>query len=299
MAESIFEEYLSYIHRKKRLKKILPSLIILGVYAIAYAVMIIGLLNKNAVVAFVCSCAILVCSILLIAKPLTTNEKMGVLGWLEAIAYFTVSIVLISAFIFSAVPDDNKNVAITILSTCIGGFITLYSVGITIKYSRIDKREDELKKIRPNIVPISNNSWVNLSSDKKYHFVVAVDEIDTELKKANQKSKKIEFQPIRIANIGDSMATIFGVIVNDKFIKFDYESVLLKDSFNELVIDYKFGFADSVDEIIMVFEDIQKNVYFAKMRYDVVTRKNSLLSKIEITSVLEMRMVDENFNYLK
>lgn len=297
MDKSYFKYYISYFNRKRRFKKMLPSLIILVVYAAAYAVMVVSLLIKNAPVAFVCTVVILICSILLIAKPLTTNEKMGVLGWLESIMYFTVSIILVSVYIFTIVPDDNKATAITILSTCIGGLMTLYGVGVTIKYSRIDKRNDELKRIRPNIVFISPNSWNNLPSDKKMSFIVDVNEEQSDLKTANKASKKSMFFPIRMANLGETMVTVFGVLINDSIIKFDYESVLIKNSFNEFIINYKFEPPQHIDEIIMVVEDIQRNIYFAKMRFNIEEKKINKTTKIDVTSVTEMRLVDESRDF--
>jgi len=297
MAKGIFEDYISYVNRRKRTRKMLPSLIILGVFAIAYTAMIIALVYKNAVFAFVCSFIILICSILLIAKPLTTNEKMGILSWLETIAYFVVSVVLISIYVFSIAPENDKTTALTILSSCIGGLLTLYGVGVTIKYARIDKRIDELKRIRPNVIPISSKSWEKLSPDKKISFVVDINEESCDLKIAARNSKQLAFNPIRIANLGDSMVTIFGLYVNGCLIKFDYESVLIKNSFNEIVLDVKFELNEPIEEVIVVFEDIQRNVYFAKMRFDIETSKKSLLTKIDITSILDMRMIEENFDY--
>ena len=299
MRKSIYEEWISFFNRKRRVKKLLPSLIILCAYAIAYLVMIIALANKNAVMAFMSSLVILICSILLIAKPLTTNEKMGAWGWIEAIVYFTISIILISVYIFSIVPEESKTTAITILSTFIGGLIALYGTGITIKYSRIDKREDELKRIRPNVIPISDNSWQRISSDRKFSFATDINEELSTLKKAEKKTSSIEFEPIRLANLGETIVTVYGVIVNGELIKFDYEAVLIKDSFNELLIRYCFDYSEEIDEIILIIEDVQRNSYFAKMRYTIGKRKNSLKTKIEITSILDLKMIDENIDYLK
>lgn len=295
--KNYFEYYVSYFNRKRRFKKALPSLIILAVYATAYTAMVLSLLTKNASVAFISSFAILICSILLIAKPLTTNEKMGVLGWLESIMYFTVSIILVSVYIFTIVPSDYKATAITIFSTCIGGVMTLYGVGVTIKYSRIDKHNDELKRIRPNIVFISPNSWNNLPSDKKMSFLVEVNEEQSDLKAADKTSRKSMFFPIRIANLGETMVTVYGIMINDATIKFDYESVLMRNSFNELIINYKFESLQHIDEIIMLFEDIQRNIYFAKMRFNVEEKKINKTTKIDVTSVTEMKLIDESRDF--
>ncbi len=175
--------------------------------------------------------------------------------------------------------------------------MTLYGVGITIKYSKIDKRNGELKRIRPNIVSISPNSWNNLPSDKKMSFVVDVNEEQSDLKAADKVSRKSMFFPIRIANLGETMVTVYGIMINDATIKFDYESVLMRNSFNELIINYKFESIQHIDEIIMLFEDIQRNIYFAKMRFNVEEKKINKTTKIDVTSVIEMRLIDESRDF--
>ena len=112
--------------------------------------------------------AILLFSILVVLiHPLLTDDKIDSLEM--AFVVFCSFLLIATAITYASTPsiEYDKGGVIQIISAVIGGLIALYGVGITIKYNRLSKRNDEIKAAKPNIFPISEQTWHQLCDNSK------------------------------------------------------------------------------------------------------------------------------------
>lgn len=280
---------------KKKLnkKEIIISVVSLSVFAALYILFVVALFNKLETLLYIVGLLLISVLIWNMIRPLTKKGMLIILDWIEMALSFVPFIILLSIYIASLPDDSFKTVATAISASSIGGLLTLLGVAVTIKYTQASKEEDEIKKIKPCIFPISVETWSTIAKENKSTATLRINEETTELEKGTENDEAIRFEYLFIANADISMCTFFGILVNDHLIKFDYERVILKNSNIAFIIDYYFKFKEPVESVYLILEDMLHNPYIAETNF-VVTENgaNKNIKKILIKSVFSIELAD-------
>ena len=277
----------------KKIKENLFETITLGVYAVCYFLFIVFLLMTKVVGLYICGLLMLLLLPLMIIQPLVSSRRIAPFEWATIIVSF-VSFIVIASIYISTIPDNNlRTTILTLTASSLSGFLTLFGVGLTVKHARLDKKDDELKSLKPNIFPIAETTWNGLEKEKRNLIPFDVSEEHSELKRAKKSKGSYYLKYLLIANSDVSLSVLYGILINGKIIKSRYESVLLKNSFYCFVIDYKFVLKEKLNDISLILEDMLHNTYVAKMNYETDSKSTDGSTEIMIKSVLDITPYNE------
>lgn len=222
-----------------------------------------------------------------IVKSLVKKEPNQWLDWLETGLSIIMTIIIIVAFA-SISPLEIKDAVVQISSAVIGGSLTLYGVGITIKYSRIEKEKEEIKKSRPVVFPISDVTWGSIPKEKRNDIYIEINKNSSELKPSNSENAYSLFN-LFIANSDASLCGLFGMLINGKIIKFEYEQIMAKNSNNQIIFEstdgYKFSVKSKINNVSLLLLDMLGNIYECVSRFEIDKYKI-----IKINAFLETKL---------
>ena len=238
-------------------------------------------------------------SFAVLIRPLLTKDKIDII---ETAFIIICSFLLIAAIVTYAYNppkegEPDKSGVIQIIAAVVGGLITLYGVGLTIKFNRIAKEEDEVNKAKPNVFPIGEQTWIQLDEKSKIQRDLFVRKDLSNFEEAKKTDKGYFFAPLLLANSDLSMCTLKGIGINDgKFVVLHYDNILLKGSNCCFFIDYKFKTDEIINSVQLVFGDMLGNTYSCYVSFYVDEKKNRKKNPIYITSVLKTVLMDTS-NY--
>lgn len=230
----------------------------------------------------------LILMIFSIVKSLIKKERNNWLDWIEVSLSIALAICIVIAFA-SASPLEIKDAVIQISSAVIGGSLTLYGVGLTIKYARIEKEEDEIKKAKPVVFPISDVTWNSTPKDKRNDIFVEINKDSSEIKPSNSKNSYSLFT-LLIANSDASLCGLYGVAINKKIIRFEYEQILSKNSSNQILFEssskgYQFNIKEKINSVSLLLVDMLGNIYECVSRFEINNYR-----EIKINAFLEIKL---------
>ena len=225
----------------------------------------------------------------LIKREKSTKSELVIVG-------ICVLLILISAIVFGAYSTGiYREPFIQISAAFVGGAITLYGVGLTIKYNRLAKEQDDIEKAKPNIFPIDPQTWKSLEGIAKLERDIEPQLELSSLKKTNNNTNAYSFAPIYLANSDLSMCTLKGIVINDKdYIVFKYDVVLLKGSTNCFKLDYCFELKEDINSIQLVVGDMLGNTYACLVSFEYGSDKRKKFKQIHIMGTLETKPLDKN-----
>ena len=280
----------------KKIRGNLFEIITLTVYAVCYFLFIIFLLTVKVVGLYICGLLMLFCLPLLIVQPLVSDKKIRLFEWISVSICF-VSFIVIASIYIASIPEENFRVALlTLTSSSIGGLLTLFGVGLTVKYARLERKEEELKRLKPNVFPISETTWAGLQQDKKTKVLFEINEEWSEPKKTKSSDKSSYYlESMLIGNSDISLSVLCGILINGKLIKSKYDTVLLKNSFYLFIIDYRFQLPEEIKTVSLILEDMLHNLYEASMNFEVSPekKKGSKSMELSIKSVFDISIVED------
>lgn len=222
-----------------------------------------------------------------IVKSLVKKEPNQWFDWLETGSSIIMTIIIIVVFA-SISPLEIKDAVVQISSAVIGGSLTLYGVGITIKYSRIEKEKEEIKKARPVVFPISEVTWGSIPKEKRNDIYIEINKNSSELKPSNSENAYSLFY-LLIANSDASLCGLFGMLINGKIIKFEYEQIMAKNSNNQIIFEstggYKFSIKSKINNVSLLLLDMLGNIYECVSRFEIDKYK-----VIKINAFLETKL---------
>lgn len=246
--------------------------------------------------AIICIGAILlILSFAVLIRPLLTKEKIDIV---EAVFIIIDSFILIAAVVTYAYnpPKENepdKSGVVQILAAVIGGLITLYGVGLTIKFNRVAKEEDEINKAKPNVFPVSDEVWEQLPEAIKIERNVMIHSSLTNLEKAKRTDVRYSIAPVYLENSDLSMCTFKGIGINDNsFIVFNFDNVVLKGSANCFCINYQFKFDKEIESVQLVLSDMYNNIYSCYVSFMIDDSKKRKNKTIYVYGVLKTELMN-------
>lgn len=272
---------------KQKTRKHIGDIISVGLFFISYVLFIIALFLQNETMIGISSALIFLSLLVAIIKILTKKTKFNILEIIELLIDFISTIAFVIVFIYSVTDDGLKDVVIPIASSVIGGLLTLSGVALTIKYGRIEKEEEEIKKAKPIVFPISVVTWKSIDETRRTKVFVEVDEENSYFKAAKKSKKTYLIDYFLLANSDASMCSLYGININDKIIKFKYEQILSKDSNNCIFLGsdgFEFTFNKKIDKVSLLICDMLDNVYEAVIRFEISDKR------IQFNSCLETKI---------
>ncbi len=230
----------------------------------------------------------LICLLFNIIKSLIKKEPNSWFDWVETGLSIILTIIIVVVFA-AAFPLEIKDAIVQITAAVIGGSLTLYGVGITIKYSRIEKEKEEIKKARPVVFPISEVTWGSIPKEKRNDIYIEINKNSSELKPSNSENAYSLFN-LFIANSDASLCGLFGMLINGKIIKLEYEQIMAKNSNNQIIFEsttggYKFYVKSKINEVSLLLLDMLGNIYECVSRFEIDKYKN-----IKINAFLETKL---------
>ena len=238
--------------------------------------------------------SLLICSSIAVAYPLFKKAKITIPELI--IVGHCVLLLLISVIIFTSVfTGIYRDPIIQISASFTGGLMTLYGVGLTVKYSRLAKEQEDIKKAKPNIFPIGQQTWKSLIGIMKLERDIELQIDLSNLKIVNKGTNLYSFAPIHLANSDLSMCTFKGIIINEKnYLVFMYDVVLLKGSANCFKLDCYFEYKETIESIQLVLGDMLGNNYSCFVSFDASIKKNNKTTQIHINGVFEIMPADKH-----
>ena len=226
-----------------------------------------------------------------VAWSLIKKDKLRVTDWVGiGISFFGTVLALI--YLIILIEDDSqRNVVTAISASALGGLLTLSGVALTIKYNRVFREEDEIKKAKPYVFPISDLTWNSISKEKRNDVDVQINKTYSQIKEAAEGEKCYFFSTIKLANSDLSMCSIYGILVNNKLIQFEHENILLKSSNNQIILNYRFKLKEKIKEIDLILNDMLRNTYAASVRFEIKPRQGTQVQDIHIISVLDTYII--------
>lgn len=233
------------------------------------------------------------CFILAMINPLLAKFKTGLFEIITAVWSSVVFVLIAVAYIYYIPNEKLSEIILTLVSSTLGGFLTLLGVGLTIKHSRMVKKEDEIKALKPSVFIIDDSTWKTIPKDKKISTKIGINDDFTDFKRADKTKMRYELAPLLITNSDVSICDVYGLMVNEQLIKFEFERVLPKNTLNKLTIDYQFETAENIESVDIVLEDALHNVYLGCTNFEIEQKRNSNVKRIKIKSILDITIVDE------
>lgn len=230
-------------------------------FIIASAAFVVFLIFQIDLGIYFSGVAILASLIATFVRPLLIKRKMGIVEIIDVVLSGIVFIILLIVYI-STLPEPFLNVVTAVASTLMGGYFTLFGVGLTIKYSRIDKKEDEIKRAEPHIFPISKGTLISLinSSDIDYRYVF-IKKWKTDLIKAKKDEPAYFINELYLSNSDLSMCVYHGLIINDHLMYFDNGQVIQKNSNVAIRHNIRFLIDEEIESVSLIFTDMLDNEY--------------------------------------
>ena len=229
----------------------------------------------------------LICLLFNIIKSLIKKEPNSWFDWVETGLSIILTIIIVIAFA-AASPLEIKDAVVQVTAAVIGGSLTLYGVGISIKYARIEKEKDEIKKAKPVVFPISDVTWGSIPKEKRNNIYIEINKNSSELKPSNSENAYSLFN-LFIANSDASLCGLFGMLINGKIIKFEYEQIMAKNSNNQIIFGstgcYKFSVKSKISDVSLLLLDMLGNIYECVSRFEIDKYKI-----IKINAFLETKL---------
>ena len=258
----------------------------------SFIVFIIALGTGNILMLGVSLLLIFLSLVILIFNTLFKRTRYTTFELIELFCNFIITIVFVIAFLSSIQNDDIKSVAVPISSSVIGGLLTLTGVGLTIKYARIEKEEDEIKKAKPIIFPISDDAWNNLDNEKRTEIIADIDKEESDIKEDLKSSEAYIIRYITLANSDSSLCSLSGIEINNKKIFFKYGQMLAKNSNNIIFLDsgegFRFVCKDKIENVNLLVSDILDNVYRARINFEIDNYN------IRFNSIYDIKLVEKS-----
>lgn len=235
---------------------------------------------------YVSAFSILALSIIGAIYPLLKKDRITLSE--KLIVCFCFVFLLAEIIVFASLSTGQlREPIIQISAALLGGGLTLYGVGITIKSNRLDREQYEIEKAKPNVFPISEKTWKQLNKDRKIEYDVVVREDLSSLKEPNQKEESYSFAPLCLANSDLSMCTLKGIVINQLgCIVFQFDNVIQKGSNSRFKIDYSFACTDKIESIKLILGDMYGNTYYRDFSFE-IENKSPKKKTIVITGALD------------
>lgn len=197
--------------------------------------------------------------------------------------------VALTIYLIYIIPNESlQQVVIPIVSAVYGGLLTLVGVAWTIKKSDKDRKEEEIKKVKP-VVFISSLETSVLDNKTLIEKILLSKQENGTLKKSDNDSLSFNLQNILINNSDYSYVTIRGFVINKDYHLYDFGQVLQKNATILLINDYKFEFKDEIRYVAILIQDMMDNLYELELNFNLERSNYTSNITIKVNSGIELK----------
>ena len=115
-------------------------------------------------------------------------------------------------------------------------------------------------------------TWGSIPNEKRNNIYIEINEESSLLKRSKNKNAYI-LSPSYIANSDASLCGLYGVLINEKLIKFEYEQIMAKNSYNLLIFEstsgYHFVLKEKIKSVSLLLVDMLGNIYECVSRFEI------------------------------
>ncbi|MCR4698523.1 MAG: hypothetical protein K5762_04060 [Bacilli bacterium] len=229
-----------------------------------------------------------------LAKAFTySKEKSGVeiFGILQD---FVIGVGLTIYLIYLIPNQTVQSIVIPLVSAIYGGMITLVGVAWTIKKSDLDKKREEMNKVRPFLFFVAPKNIKEEPSNIRYldELIYYVD--------AFSGKKRYSIDNFYLKNTDYSYSSIKGLCINDDLMIMSIAQVLDK---NEVYLykrsaENEFFYAEEIKKIYLLIEDVFENYYLYETNFKIKNEADNF-NLIELLSGIELIPVDVDLDNLE
>ena len=226
--------------------------------------------------------------------PLIKKNKVTILETMVVVLCFLMLAAAIISFA-SVSTGPYRDPIIQISAALLGGGITLYGVGLTIKSNRLERERYEIEKARPTVFPIGENTWKQLRKDSRIELIPEVRKDLSNLMEPKKTDESYSFAPLLLANSDLSMCTLKGIAINkEQCIVFHFD------------IDYEFVPNGELQSVQLILGDMYGNTYYKDVSFDVLSvgqKKKEIvvmgtLGFVKVGTAVENRFDEDDQNPL-
>ena len=274
---------------KNKIIKIVLPLLMLVTAIVAYIFFAIGLSNGNPNYILVPSLILFAFLTGKIIYLLISREKTS--GWdiAEACINFVAVVPLLIAYVASIPNNSLREITSQFVAAIMGGLFTLAGVALTIKNTRLNRIEDDIKKARPMVFPIAEETAASLKiSERKVEYA----KWNTNFKKAKDSEKAYVLDDLYLANSDLAMCSFHGFCINNMILYSDYGQVIHREENVLLKQHVRFKCPNNITDVSLILLDMLGNEYLAKAEFVIETRGKD--KAIRILSLFTAE-IDKNF----
>ena len=260
-------------------KELAASTIITAIFIAAYIVFIVCLTNVITIGVYISGIIILMSLVYTLIRPLLLTRKLNVIEIIEIVFNIIPTTILIIIYL-SFVDEPIRTIATAVSASFLGGFFTLFGVGLTIKYNRMAKEEDDVRKAKPHVYPSSKEIILNMTNSSTR--TVTTKNWKTELKKAKDGKSAYIIKTMYLANSDLAMCVYHGLVINGKELYFDHGQVLQRNANVQIHHDIRLSATERINSISLILYDMLDNKYYTDVEFEIIKNDND--NQIEIIS---------------
>ena len=271
--------------KNDKTKNLIIRAVLITILAMCIVLFVVGLVKAAPILTAIAGVIITLCLIAFSINILTQKERLDGFDWTSLLIYYLTAVIFIGSFLISINEEGMRNVLTAIFSATISGLLALVGVGLTIKYSRIYREEEEIKKCKPRVYPISEATWDKL--DKKTSREVSFDRWKTNIAKPKTDKNVYFIKTFYLANFDYSTCIYDGIIIDSNPLFFDFGIVLQKDQNYALQHNLKIKLLHKPKAVALLLTDVLDNMYQAEMEFEIIEIDH--VFEIRIISMLEIK----------
>ena len=275
---------------RDKVSNIFYTIVVPLIEAVSFAFLILFLVSDKVYPAIASMMVIIACCSYILVTPLIIKRRLRWHEIIEVVLSGTSTVTFIIIFVCGS-PEEYREVLGSISGSLMGGLFTLFGVGLTIKYNRLSKEEDDKQKAKPHVFPIAWDTYKNIYQIEDRN--ISIERWVSNLERAKEDEEGYALENIYLANSDLAMCVYEGIIINDHVLYFDNGVVLLRGSNVCINHNISFKLKEEIISISLILADVLDHHYRAEMEFRL--QKSGFKTYIEIISVYKTIDLEEKY----
>lgn len=203
---------------------------------------------------------------------------------------FLIGIGLTIYLIYIIENNALRDIIKTIISSIYGGILTLVGVAWTIKHTKDEAKNEEIKKNKPLIYIVDFKH-----ADIQSKTIVSLNRSDIS-KYGFKKGNKYRLKDFILENADYSYSSLKGICINNRLISMNIAQLFRKNEQYHIKMNFDFLFNETINDMSLLLMDMLDNYYLMKINIDVNTKAN--VTYIKVVSGIEIVRAEVDFKSL-
>ena len=235
---------------------------------VADALFLYSLLKNIPIMQFIMGIVVIILLFVSFFKPLINKSPIRWYDWIEIIYSFVFAVVLLSAYLYAIQDKQMREVCVPIVSTILGGLITMFGVGITIKVTRKDKEDEYLRIYKPNFTIFKPDPIQTSFSPKFETSIIELDNASKSILRNLDGKGTFKLDRISISNSDFTIFTLVGVRFNN-FLNINFKPLIINKGTNIIckIKNLHIKTDRTIKQIDLCINDAMNNLYYMPLEY--------------------------------